>query len=957
MRTTATFCIAITSLLTLWACDQDPPTPDDEGAGTGGQSAQSGASHSVAGKKGYGGQATGGDPSEPGAGQAGDASAGAGGGDTGDETGNEAGGEGGAAPLPPGLQRPSRGSAVALSPDESLALAVNRDVGSVTLLGLDRSSPGAPPTSVLEELALGEGSEPWQVAIGPDNATAFVVLRKDQRLTRIRYLKTAPLADAHVAVGSEPTGLALSPSGDRVFVSNSNDGTVSVVDAKSMKLVRTIDLNAALVAGGYLGEIQARPALAHPRSITVSNDADGEDQDEALYVTEYFAQQVEPEAADGSNSDVRNVGLVYRVSLSSYAVTTIPLQPLADMGFKDANGIAAGCFPNQLQAITLNGNFAYVLSVCASPKGPLGVKATTTTCSKVEDCASLKLVEPACVVPFGGAASSICVDVAGVKTSTAPLVSIIDTRTGEEVPHSARNLNAEFTAFFDKTGVAQADRRFPLFASDLAFVPETQIAYASANGADAVFRLVFDAKLGSLVEVGASTSPFIDLTPKGIPADKSGKNPIGVAAAANPGRFAIVANDVSRNATVVDFNTQAVAGGITEPNVLATAALPVAKSREDRVLRGKRFFNTGTGRWSLAGQGWGACQSCHSDGLSDNVTWYFARGPRQATSLEGSFASHDPSDQRIFNWTAIFDEVADFEGNTRDVSGGVGAIVSALSTPPQTADRIDFVGLKHAGLNGSSTQAADPGNPLGLAAAPKLEDWQEIEAYIQTIRSPRAPSLLDPGAVARGEELFKTGGACQGCHGGAKWTISQRFYTPSTQTNTLLSTTPLLIPSGFPSALLPARQPANQLLRFAGGNAAAFDQILCAIRPVGTFNVAEPGAGIAELRADMTTIAQGDGNPAGEGRGYNPPSLLGMASGAPYLHGGQARSLEGLFGPAFHEHARALAPNFLRESDPKQVNQQIADLVQYLLSIDEDTEPLAIPAAGASGGLLCPTAF
>jgi hypothetical protein len=400
-----------------------------------------------------------------------------------------------------------------------------------------------------------------------------------------------------------------------------------------------------------------------------------------------------------------------------------------------------------------------------------------------------------------------------------------------------------------------------------------------------------------------------------------------------------------------------VAGGVAQPNVLATAALPIPKSAEDHVLRGKRFFDTGTARWSLGGQGWGACQSCHSDGLSDNVTWYFARGPRQATSLEGSFASKDPSDQRIFNWTGIFDNVADFEGNTRDISGGVGAIVSTVSAPPQTSDRIDFVGLKHAGLNGSSAQAADPTNPLGFAQPPKLEDWQDIEAYMQSIRSPRAPTNLDPNAVLRGAEAFQFGGACQGCHGGAKWTISQRFYTPSTDTNTRLNTTKFQIPAGFPSALLPAQQPANQVLRFAGGNAAAFDQILCAIRPVGTFNVAEPGAGVAELRADMTTIAQGDGNPAGEGRGYNPPSLLGMAAGAPFLHAGNARTLEGLFGPTFLQHARALAPNFLAESDPAHVQAQVADLVQYLLSIDEDTPPLAIPEPGASGGLLCPSNF
>jgi YVTN family beta-propeller protein len=943
MRKTIAFCSTIGSLLALSACNQapEPTTNDDDDSSRGGNASAGYAGRgSYAGEPSYGG----------GAGEENEAGAPQGGGQDGD--GGEAG-----APDEPRLELPSRGSPVALSPDESLALVVNRASGSVTLLGLDRKKAGAPPTEVLKELELGEGSEPWQVAFGPDGDTAYVVLRRDQRLVRLRHLKSKPTVDAYAPVGSEPTSLALSPSGDRIFVANWNDGTVSVVDAATMKAKAPIDLNAALVAGGYLGEVAPRPALAHPRSITVSNDADGEDGDEALYITEYFGQQIEAEASDGSNADVRNVGLVYKVSLADGEVSTIALSALDDIGFKDANGAAAGCFPNQLQSITLNGPFAYVLSVCASPKGPLGTKATTTACTQVEDCAALKLVDAACVAPFAGAANSVCVDVAGVKTSTAPVVSIIDTRAGKEVPDSARNLNAEFDALFDELELPPAQRRFPLFASDLSFVPQTGVAYASANGADAVFRLVFDAAGGTLLEVGASTSPFIDLAPKGIPAERAGRNPLGVAAASNPGRFALVANEFTRNASVVDFNTQAVAGGAQVPNVVSTAALPAPNSAEERVRKGKRFFDTGTGRWSLGGQGWGACQSCHSDGLSDNVTWYFARGPRQATSLEGSFASHDPTDQRIFNWTGIFDEVADFEGNTRDISGGVGAIVSASSAPPQTSDRIDFVGLKHAGLNGSSTQAADPANPLGLAAAPKLDDWRDIEAYIQTIRSPRAPSNLDTAAVTRGAELFANGGACQGCHGGAKWTISTRFFTPSTSTNALLNTTPFSIPAGFPQALLPARQQANQTLRFAGGNAAALDQILCAIRPVGTFNVAQPGAGIAEVRADMKTLAQGDGNPAGEGRGYNPPSLLGMAAGAPYLHGGNALTLEGLFGDTFDEHRRALSPNFLTESDPKQVDRQIADLVAYLLSIDEDTTPLDIPEPGASGGLLCPKTF
>jgi cytochrome c peroxidase len=238
-----------------------------------------------------------------------------------------------------------------------------------------------------------------------------------------------------------------------------------------------------------------------------------------------------------------------------------------------------------------------------------------------------------------------------------------------------------------------------------------------------------------------------------------------------------------------------------------------------------------------------------------------------------------------------------------------------------------------------------------------LPDWANITAFIQQIRTPRAPTNLDSAKVAAGAELFEKTGACQGCHGGEKWTVSRRFYTPSVATNAALNTTLFTIPAGFPASLLPAKTPASQTLRFNNGNAAAFDQIQCAIRPVDTFNVSEPGAGIAELRQDMKTVAQGDGNATGDGRGYNPPSLLGMGNNAPYLHAGQVRTLEALFAETFDTHYQSLAPNFLAESDPKVRGKYIDELVQYLLSIDEQKKIIALPTPGAQGGELCPATF
>jgi DNA-binding beta-propeller fold protein YncE len=849
----------------------------------------------------------------------------------------------------------SRGSAVAVSRDDSIALVVNRDVGSASVLDLGYDK--TPSVDKRAELSFSPGSEPWQAVFAPDGDTAYVILRKEQQLVRIKNLKTKPKIEGSCDVGSEPTGVALSPTGKSAFVANWQDGTISVVDTAKLTVRETYDLNAALVSTGFLGEVKPRAALAHPRALVVTNNLDANDKDETLYVTEYFGQQTEPEAADGSNADTRKVGVVYAIKLADGSISTIKLASLPDIGFKDQDGGKAGCYPNQVQAIDIAGNFAFVSSVCASPKGPLGVKVTTAACTVVEDCAPQNLQEPVCALPFNGAPNSVCVDVASVKTTTASVVSVIDLRTNKECEGSAQNLNAPFAKFFADQKLAAGAQRFPLFVTDIAFVPGTAVGYLTANGTDSVFRVRFSPDDGKLLEVGASTSPFIDLAPAGIAAEKVGQNPIGIAILAAEKKLAVVANDVTRNVSMLDFNTQSLAGGAAAAIVTPTTNRPAKDSTEDKLLKGKHFFNTGLGRWSLRGQGWGSCQSCHGDSLTDNVTWYFARGPRQSVSLDGSFASTHPEDQRIFNWTGIFDEVTDFENNVRGQSGGVGASVSLLSTPPITGDRIDLQGIGHNGLSGSATDASNPANPLGLDPAPKLPDWLNIEAFMKQIRTPRAPTNLDPQKVLAGAELFEKSGACQGCHGGEKWTVSRRFYTPSVATNAALNTTPFTIPAGFPTALLPAQTPANQTLRFANGNAAAFDQIQCAIRPVGTFNVAEPGAGIAELRADMKTVAQGDGNATGDGRGYNAPSLLGMGNNAPYLHAGQVRTLEALFADTFDGHHQSLAPNFLTESDPKVRANYIDQLVQFLLSIDEQKKPIALPTPGAQGGELCPATF
>ena len=78
-----------------------------------------------------------------------------------------------------------------------------------------------------------------------------------------------------------------------------------------------VDLNTELVKTGFLGTPKLQKvALAHPRSIAITNNGDANDGDESLYVTEFFSQATAPEAANGSNSDTRRTGIVYRVKVS-----------------------------------------------------------------------------------------------------------------------------------------------------------------------------------------------------------------------------------------------------------------------------------------------------------------------------------------------------------------------------------------------------------------------------------------------------------------------------------------------------------------------------------------------------------------------------------------------------------------------------------------------------------------
>ncbi|MCC7534704.1 MAG: YncE family protein [Deltaproteobacteria bacterium] len=848
--------------------------------------------------------------------------------------------DGGPPPMPTRTTT-TAGTAVAMTADDAYAVGANRTTGTVSVFTIDL---GSDPAAAMRtaEINVGAGSEPYAVVIGNDDDSAYVVLRATGEVVRINTITTAPTLDpTRARVGNEPSGIAISPNGERLYVTNWSDGTVSILDARTLAVTATVDLNPVLAGTGVLGTVTARAGLAHPQAIIVTNDGDADDADETVYVTEFFSQAIAGMgAADDSFFDTSRQGLVYRMTAAGTTEASIFLAPVTDTGFVDSTGATTGCFPNQLFALALDRTNLYVTSLCESPRGPTG-PATNPDMTP---------------------------NVANFKTQIHTTIHRINTMTNMELPGFRVSLTREFQRLYDGVMAPEdATRRMPLIGLSLAFVPAGNVGYVTSYGSDAVFRVRYNDD-GSLNSVGSDAQRFINLAPAGgtIPA---GRLPIGIAIAST-GAHGVVLNENTRNLSVLAFANQSVA------SAAESSAPPAAGSTEEDVNVGRRFFVTGLGRWSLRGQGWNSCETCHPGGLTDNVTWFFARGPRQTTSLDGTYDSTDPTQRRVLNWTAIFDEVHDFELNTRGNSGGVGAIVHQTPMPgmPATnADRINFDGTTpnpmgnmqtptpQAGLNGS-TQSLMPG---GASPDPRsvLRDWDEIAAYVRTIRAPRGASNAVAEDVTAGRALFEDNN-CGGCHGTRMWTISRVFFTPNEANNGamgLLRSTNYSLPMGFPAALNPPAAMGPASLRFpAGMTAGANDQIQCVLRAVGTFpamldmmtqaGITPMGAPrVREVRANMMTPAQG-------ASGFNPPSLLGMVTGAPYFHAGNARTLEELFTSTFEDHHQAFSTNFLTGSEAERTT-QIRQMVAFLTTIDESTAPVDPADASTALGYdvtLCP---
>ncbi len=782
-----------------------------------------------------------------------------------------------AAPPPPPddlLRRPSRSTAVDVDAEDRIVAMADTDSGQVSLFSVAAAGEESRVARV-QSSAEADG-EPVAVVIHPDGERVFVANRAAGTVAVIEGIDTAGAERTdEVDIGGEPMGLALTPTGAQLWVTDWTAGTVTVLDTDDLSEIRRH------VVGG------------NPFAIAITHDGDTEDDDEKVFVTQFFGRHEGREALDDGRT-----GIVQVLDVGGDGpARTIELAPLADCFTAPVGDdlITSGCFPNQLNGVTIHRAFdrtlAYVTSVAAGPAGPVNF-----------------------------------------NHNMQALVSVIDVDAEEELRGRAVNLNTLVKAQEDPDEDETRGRRFVNVPNGIAFVNRDDLAigYVSSAGSDAVFRVAYDPEGGAAL--GAASAFNIPV----------GQNPLGIVTrhGAPDTADAFTANLISRDLSAISFRDQRQIGAVE------SSATPSEGSADFARWKGKRFFNTSTGIWSR--EGWGSCQSCHPMGLTDNVTWSFAAGPRQSISMDGQYASDDPTDMRALNWTAIFDEVHDFELNTRGVSGGRGAIqgvdgplVSDAGPPFAALEVIAGIIENHQALNGSLTAVTR--DPEICANGNTCPDWDLIDAYVQSIRSPRGKPAS--AAVAeRGRGLFEEGG-CTKCHAGPKWTISRTFYDVTATDGgglgeRVFATNAAAAAPMDPSTLvgLPADVNVDATL-IAGddsdGGAPALKRQACNIRAVGTFGA---DGGADEVRAN--------GQPAQGPNGFNPPSLLGLAVGAPYLHNGAAPTLDGLL--ADHpEHTTAGNPNFLPTADDR------AALVAFLLSIDESTPIFPIE----DGTVLCPDDF
>lgn len=717
---------------------------------------------------------------------------------------------------------PASSQPLAITADDAFMIVANPDNNTVSFFDLrqDRNRR-------LAEVQV--QTEPNGVAILPDGSKAYAANTVSGTVSVIPLNLQNGLIlkpSKHIPVGVEPYGLALTPNGRKLYVSNSRSNSVSVIDTATDTVITTIE--------GVGPE---------PRGIAITNDPYADDYNQTVYVTQFLSL---PVAGKVDGQDDAKAGHVTTISTATDSVTgDIVINPIVDTGFNalgDAIGrippgdpadpanfkFKTGAYPNQLNNIAVKGDFAFIPNVGASPNGPVRFDVNTQS-----------------------------------------LLSVINRLTAQD---AGQTINMHL-AVKNQTVTPKLFNTLPWA---IAFKHSTYDGYVVIAASNVIIKVVVDPA------TGAATVQNDPNDPARVLQVKAGKNPRGIVVNSTDTR-AYVMNYVSRDVGVLDLT-----GAEHVIAQVQSAELPTPGTLEDKIQIGKELYNTSVGEFDpvtpggpaitgrMSNNGWGACATCHPNGLSDNVVWIFPSGPKRTIPQHTDFDPSDPqrNTMRPLNWSGERDEEEDFELNIRAVSGGQGLIV----------------------LAGTATQDPAVQNLTPLASANRNQlkvrgvgGWDALKAYMQFgIRAPISPVPQSDPDVSAGRALFISAN-CQQCHGGAQWTTARRRFTP----------------------------PPDASLISPGG------EIIGELRKVGTF---DPTA--------LNEVRQNGAPPLGA-NGFVPPSLLSISAfPQTFLHNGAAVSVDEVLENVTHRSAGTGGVDTLTSASDR------AKLARFVLSIDPATPPV-----------------
>ncbi len=796
------------------------------------------------------------------------------------------------APIPAAVitafTEPTTSSPIAMSEDKNHIWVVNPDNDTVSIINANTDT-------VIGNVVVGH--EPQSVALGTivgGNYRAYIAAAADNKVTVINATVGGSFTfDRNLTTGAEPWNVVASPDGNRIFVANSGQDTITVIrnDVTPPTIIGSFNLRTSAC---NIGDPNRH---FQPRGLAVTAD------NTKLYVTRFLS--FTGGATPKQGTDNGRVGVVCRLTLNTAsttiggALTTPTAVTLApqNTGFADANTNATSAFPNQMQSIVIRGGRAYMPNIAASPSGPLKF-----------------------------------------NVDTQAFVNMIDGVNGAGTPTDAGIINLHLGARTPEAGKTKL-----FFANPWAIAFDTPTgtgnAYVVSSGSDLLVKLTVDGT-GVLANTtgGATTTRYIDLHDPANPNTSgvnAGKNPLGIVVRniAPANNKAYVMNYISRNVSIVNLATD------TVDKVVSLATLPSSGSDAEQIQVGAEIFFSSRGVFDggkfnrLSSEGWQSCSSCHFAGMTDGVVWSFGAGPRKSVSLNGTFNPHNPEDQRVLNYSAIFDEVEDFEANIRNVSGpgNLSAGPPAVLNPNQGLLIGDNGDINAAPAVVNSFVLPNRGRPQLTVTLPNsTKPWPALDALNvwvrEGIRTPNGAlttaelpgsSLLATDVTAGRVLFFKAG--CQTCHGGGKWTNSAKDFTSP--------------PIGAKTETVPTPP--------AGVDPVGAQYLPPFLQNIGSFNLGVSGGtnpigtniGAIEKATDGKDALGKDHNLDTFGDGYNVPSLLGIYAVPPYYHNGSCETLACVVGNTAHRTVNSTRPDVLTSG----VDQ--ARVVAFLESLDAETLP------------------